>query len=228
MNISPQLVLLPGLGADRRLFRGQEDAFPDLVVPPWISPQAQESLAGYAQRFAETLAPARPFILGGVSFGGMVAYEMARHLRPEAVLLIGSCRSPKAVGHLFRVFRPILPILPVWFFDLVRACAPWGLRMARGLSPAQWELCVAISRDADPRLIKWGCRAILGWKPGPLPGVRIFQIHGQRDLLISAKRAGADELVPDGGHLICLTHTELVNEFLMRSTKDLTTPVRSQ
>ena len=24
-----------------------------------------------------------PLILGGVSFGGMLAYEMARHLRPE-------------------------------------------------------------------------------------------------------------------------------------------------
>jgi len=212
-----QLVLLPGLGADSRLFQGQEDAFANLVVPPWIAPRPRESLVDYAQRFAPTITPQRPFILGGASFGGMLAYEMARHLRPEAVVLIGSCRSPQAVGRCFRVFRPIVPILPVWLFDWVRVCSPWGFRIARGMTRAQRQLCVDMAKDADAKFLKRGCRAILNWRPGPPPEARIFQIHGRRDLLISARRSGAEEFLHDGGHLICLTHAEAVNEFMVRA-----------
>jgi pimeloyl-ACP methyl ester carboxylesterase len=98
-----QLVLLPGLGADRRQFEPQRQAFDNLVVPPWIPPLPREPLAGYAARLAKTITPAGPFILGGSSFGGMVAYEMARHLQPNAVVLIGSCRSARGIRRMFRL-----------------------------------------------------------------------------------------------------------------------------
>ena len=90
-----QLILLPGLGADHRLLEPQRAAFPQLVVPPWIPPRKRESLPQYAARMAETVTPSRdvPLILGGVSFGGMLAYEMARYLKPDAVVLIASCRT---------------------------------------------------------------------------------------------------------------------------------------
>lgn len=69
-----QRILLPRLGADRRLFEPQSLAFPDLLVPPWIVPEKHEKLPDYAARLAKTIAPGRrPLILGGSSFGGMVA-----------------------------------------------------------------------------------------------------------------------------------------------------------
>lgn len=42
-----------------------------------------------------------PFDLGGSSFGGMIALELARHLSPQHVFLFGSCRSPDASRHHF-------------------------------------------------------------------------------------------------------------------------------
>ena len=46
MSNSHQLLLLPGLGADRRLFEPQRQAFPQLVVPPWIPPRKTRIAAG--------------------------------------------------------------------------------------------------------------------------------------------------------------------------------------
>ena len=94
-----QLILLPGLGADHRLLEPQRRAFPQLIVPPWIPPRKNESLPDYAARMAETVTPSRdvPLVLGGVSFGGMLAYEMARHLKPDAVVLIASCRNRRGL-----------------------------------------------------------------------------------------------------------------------------------
>ncbi|MFZ1934503.1 MAG: thioesterase domain-containing protein, partial [Thermoguttaceae bacterium] len=84
MNSTLQLILLPGLGADHRLLEPQRAAFPQLIVPPWIPPRKHESLPQYAERMAQTVAPPHdvPLVLGGVSFGGMLAYEMARWLKP--------------------------------------------------------------------------------------------------------------------------------------------------
>ena len=45
-------------------------------------------------------------------------------------------------------------------------------------------------------------------------GVRVFQIHGGRDPLIPARRVEADEIIPDGGHLINVTHAREVNAFI--------------
>ena len=57
MNTAFQLILLPGLGADRRLLEPQRREFPQLVVPPWIPPRTDESLPDYAARMAETVKP---------------------------------------------------------------------------------------------------------------------------------------------------------------------------
>ena len=82
MSESPRLVLLPGMGADERMFEEQRAAFPGLIVPPWLPARKRESLRDYAARMAETIRVERPFYLGGVSMGGMVALEMARYLKP--------------------------------------------------------------------------------------------------------------------------------------------------
>jgi len=100
------LILFPGLGADRRQFEPQRAEFPGLAVPPWIAPRPSESLPDYAARMAETVPHGPNVVLGGSSFGGMVAYEMAGHVRPAVVVLIGSCRSPQAIGPMLRLLRP--------------------------------------------------------------------------------------------------------------------------
>src|SRR6185503_21033432 len=83
-----RLVLLPGLGADAALFEPQRAAFPGLEVPPWLDPHPGETLPAFAARMADRVGPTGPLVLGGVSFGGMVALEMARLVQPRAVVLV--------------------------------------------------------------------------------------------------------------------------------------------
>lgn len=211
------LVLLPGLGADDRLFGPQKSAFSDLLVPPWIAPKKGERLADYASRLAETIAPARPMVLGGSSFGGMVAYEMARYLNPDAVVLIGSCRSPQAVRPVLRRLRPVAPFIPARILDLAKLVSPLALRISSSFTPEQRELCVAMFKGVDSGFMKWACRAVLGWVPGEPPAVPVFQVHGDKDPIMPARLANADELVPGGGHLISLTHPQQVNAFILRA-----------
>jgi pimeloyl-ACP methyl ester carboxylesterase len=88
------VVLLPGMAADERLFEPQRRAFPNLIVPPWIEPEPCEPLAAYARRMAARLNSSDLLLIGGVSFGGIVALEMADHLGLAECVLISSIRSP--------------------------------------------------------------------------------------------------------------------------------------
>jgi pimeloyl-ACP methyl ester carboxylesterase len=212
-----QLILLPGLGGDQRQFEPQRTAFPDLLVPPWIVPRKKETLVDYAARLAQTIAPTRPHVLGGSSFGGMVAYEMARHLRPQAVVLIGSCRSPRELRPWLRRLRPLVPWAPAQVFALAQWIAPLGVRTFSRCTPEQQQLCAAMFREMDCGFMKWVCRAILGWAPSGPPPVPVWQIHGQQDRVMPWRLAAADELIADGGHLINLTHAQQVNAFIMKA-----------
>ncbi len=220
MNSTFQLILLPGLGADDRLLEPQRAAFPQLIVPPWIPPQKNESLPQYATRMAETVTPSRdaPLVLGGVSFGGMLAYEMARYLKPDAVVLIASCRSRERV--FVRSIAPgrwLLPFVPVQAWSVAKFLSGPVLRLKHRRSVTKRELLIAMFRESDSRFMHWILQAILRWDSTPLEGIPVFQIHGRRDPVIPASRVEADAIIPNGGHLINVTHADEVNAFVRRA-----------
>ena len=214
MTCTARLILLPGLGADKRQWQPQRTEFPELVVPAWLTPQRREPLAEYAARMAETIEPVSPLVLGGSSFGGMVAYEMARHLDAVAVVLIGSCRSRWGIRASLRFFRRLGAVVPAPVFRLAKVVSPLVVGRFTGLPPQVRRLCVEMFQDADSRLMSWACSAIPDWTPAPLEKVPVYQIHGEKDRIIPLAGVDADEIVPDAGHLINLTHPEQVNAMI--------------
>jgi pimeloyl-ACP methyl ester carboxylesterase len=215
------IVLLPGMGTDSRLFQPQARRFPSLMVPPWIEPVTNESLPSYARRMAAAIPRVRPLLLGGVSFGGMLAYEMASVVRPDAVVLIASCRTEAGIRPFSRRLAPAVQQLPVRVIDLVKRVAPWVIAALPRLSKEQQRLCAEMFQDTGSRFLQWAFGAITAWRPSEPHGVPVRQIHGARDPMIPAAVVQADELIPDGGHLINLTHANRVNAFLQRVLDDI-------
>ncbi|HEX4606599.1 MAG TPA: alpha/beta hydrolase [Urbifossiella sp.] len=99
------IILLSGMAADERLFAAQVAAFPTLRVQPWVAPLPGESLRAYAARLAPVVDPGRPCLVGGASFGGVVALELAPHLPALGCVLIGSIRSPTGLPRRWRALR---------------------------------------------------------------------------------------------------------------------------
>jgi hypothetical protein len=59
------LILLPGLGADARMFSSLRNGLPQLVTPAWIEPLRGETIAQYARRYAPLIDPVVPVLSAG-------------------------------------------------------------------------------------------------------------------------------------------------------------------
>src|SRR5262249_31558356 len=224
----PPLFLLPGMGADNRLFQSQLETFPNAVVPSWLAPEPRESLAEYAHRFADVLRPSGPCFVGGASFGGFVALEMAPHLNALGCFLIGSARGPAEMPNRIRWLRPFGGTIGRLPFRLLAPSA-W---VARGtVGQFSHPLSRAFLRhlhEPVSSFLRGGSRAALKWTPSPATAdVRVFQIHGERDRLSPAKRTLADVILPGGGPLFSLTHASAVNEYLRRHMMAASCPTSS-
>lgn len=205
------MILLPGMAADERLFGAQLDRFPNLRVPTWIHPHPREPLRAYAARLARTIDPGRPCVVGGASFGGIVALELATLVPAVACVLIGSIRSPTELPWRWRAARPLARLGPARLGQVAGAAARAGRRL---LSPATARRFRRLARP-EAAFVRWAMCAVLRWAPSPAARrVRVFHIHGERDRTLPVQLTRPDVVVPGGAHALSLFNPTAVNDFL--------------
>lgn len=212
-----QIVLLSGLAADEAVFAPQREAIPELFVQKWPRPERTDTLSTYCQRIAQQLPPGQKWILGGASFGGIAALHLAQFVDVHGVLLIGSVRHPNELPPYIRWSRVFLPFID-WLPARVLQWLMWPVstKLARRVMPVISELARQFRRS-DPWLMKWSIRQILVWKWAPPLSCPIRQIHGSHDFVLPISYTHPDVVVPQGGHVISLTHPNDVNQFIEHS-----------
>lgn len=221
MSGEPTLILLSGLGADRRLLRPQESLPLRVVILDWIEHRRRDTLATYGRRLIDRIDVAPPFFLGGVSMGAMLALEMSRWVNPEAVFLISGARSNREIRPLLRVLGRFVGTAPLWGKTPPLVTRPLGAFIAKHLLFSHGQLtrgireaCAEMGRDCSPSFVRWGCRATTTW-PGAENGrAPVYHIHGENDRVFPLRRVRPDYVVRGGSHLINLTHAEEVNAYL--------------
>ncbi|MFT3786464.1 MAG: alpha/beta fold hydrolase [Tepidisphaeraceae bacterium] len=215
----PKLYLLPGLGGDSRLFVEQKRYFGDqLLCPDFIPPASHhESLRDYARRWLDRLVPTPPYFIGGLSFGGMLAMEMAQVApTPEAVFLIASCRSCASIRRRFKVLLGVGGRMPVLALRGSIGAFGVGLRLLNDLKPEHRQIVHDLASHPNLPLLQWAGRAITDWRHDGSCPAPVFQIHGQRDLVIPLKTGDPDAILTTGRHLIQFSHADIVNRYIDR------------
>jgi len=211
-----RFILIPGMGADERLFGPQRAYGFDFEVPRMPIPGPGDDMTAYAARVRDLLALDGPCVVGGVSFGGMLACELAALCHARCALLIASCRSRAAIPRYYWLAERVSRFLPDGLIR--RRCIASSRILARleSLNHQQYRLIRDMSVDVPVLFLRRVGRMILRWDGTSLPSCPRYQIHGQIDRVIPLKGNEPDEIVADGGHLINLTHAEQVNRFLER------------
>ncbi|MBO3270072.1 alpha/beta fold hydrolase [Hymenobacter defluvii] len=207
-----KVYLLPGLGADERIFRYlQPRLHAETQVLPWLTPEPRETLPHYVARMAERVATDEHCLLVGVSFGGVVALEMCR-LRPLArPVLISSIPDADCLPPLLRIIRNtgVYKLVPPQLLKLLPRVGQWYFDISNGEA---YQLFREILRDMEPVYTRWAIHRLLHWDSTDIgQGV---QILGTRDRVFPPGPSSVDYLIPGGGHFMVLTHAEEISVIL--------------
>ena len=227
----PQVLYLPGLGADHRLtemLAMNEDSV-ESVTPDYIPWRGGESLRDYARRFfhhlvaSRSIEPERLRHIVGISLGGAIALEIAELLSRDAsrsierVALVGSFRMRSELAGYVRLgARWIAPYVPDFVYRILTPVVPLILNGVSRVPRESISLLQSMYASMPQHFFARACRAIASWEADVnIPDARLFRIHGEDDHIIPIENTSlVDVTVKGAKHLVSVSHTESVREAL--------------
>lgn len=174
---------------------------PNAQVVDFLQPADRESLTAYAKRMAR-LIPKNCFI-AGVSFGGILAQEIARIVQPSGCIMIASISSPRQLPPWLRAWRMM--------GGRNRSRILNGVGSAAKLVPRQVSTrsTMRITKLSEPEGAwhRWATSAVLNWNPDPMPiPSPVLHIHGDADTTFPVRYTTPDVVIAGGRHALPVSH----------------------
>lgn len=149
----------------------------------------------------------------GLSFGGLIAIEIAKQIETEKVILIASAKTKYEIPFYYRFagklrLHRLLPTSRVlknsnfitnWFFG--------------AKSKSDKRLLKQILADTDATFLRWALDKIVRWKNKSQPQ-NVFHIHGTRDMILPSCFVRYNYAVNGGGHLMTLNKAEELSKVI--------------
>lgn len=203
---------ISGLGSDRNIFKHiQLPSICEAVYIDWIPPEKAESLPQYAMRLAAKINTAEDFALMGLSFGGMLAIEIAKEFKPAHVILISSVPTHKNLPPYFHWAGALHlhKVIPVSFIKNVALMK----RLFSAETADDKKMLKAMIRKIDIGFMRWALNAILTWKNTDIP-LNLIHIQGTKDEILPMRYTKPTHLIAQGGHLMVLNRAAEINTIL--------------
>lgn len=212
--MSARLLLLPGLGADERLFARLGTLCVPIVAARLPAPHTNEPFTTYALRVAAELDLRPEDWIGGCSFGSLVAADIARRRPVAGLVLIGGGLSSAAVTTPIAWLARLTRHLPDATLHALRA-SPTVYRLAFGRLEADVaETITAMALETPATMWRSGVRLVLGYHPRIAVLCPVHAIHGDQDRLMSVPPLTHCQRVAGAGHALVLSHPREVTTFL--------------
>jgi pimeloyl-ACP methyl ester carboxylesterase len=210
--------LLSGLGADKRVFSklsfSDEYAINHIA---WITPHHNEELADYAKRLSTQIEQSKPFILIGVSFGGMIAVEICGFLKPGKTIIISSASTSDQIPWYYKI-AGLLNLHQIVPSKLLKAPTPIAFWFFGARDKEQKNLLSEILKDTDGSFLKWALSKIINWKHQHKPD-NLYQIHGSSDKILPITFIKPDLKIINGGHLMVYNQYDIISIALAEQMK---------
>jgi pimeloyl-ACP methyl ester carboxylesterase len=206
---------ISGMGADHR-------AFSFITLPKgynavyihWTAPHKKEKLADYALRLASQIDISTPFILVGLSMGGMMAAEIAKKFPPICTILISSIPVAAQLPPYYRWAGRLhaTNLISPSLMKVLKAAARFKQALTWRPSPASQLTCDML-QEVDNDFLRWSMIAVLEWS-NSRPPHPLHHIHGTKDRTLPIRFTHPTHVVPKAGHILVMSHPEAVNTFL--------------
>ena len=208
------------MGVDERLFRNLKPKNCVLHHIKWETPFKNESLPEYALRLAKQIDTSIPFALLGVSFGGMCAVEITKHLHPVKTFVISSCKTKDELPLKLTIWK-YLPLYKSLSDDTYKRFALIFKRQF-GVNTKEQTEKFKDMLDASPKnYFRGAVHCIMSWKNKIVPE-NVIHIHGTADKVISKDKVKANYLIEGGSHFMIINRAKEINEIIDEELKEYT------
>ncbi|OJW84314.1 MAG: hypothetical protein BGO69_11175 [Bacteroidetes bacterium 46-16] len=211
-----QVYCLSGLGADRRIFQKLELKDTELVHIPWVPVDRHDEIACYAQKMSAQIPGDDPVILG-VSFGGMLAVEIAKLRKTKKIFIVSSAKTKEEIagsGGGFLQFLVKYNMLPAGLMKIPNSIM---FRKFGAETDDEKALLTSILKDTDTHFVKWAFKAMQIWENTTYDPA-ITHIHGTDDHIILPEHVSPNYWIQGGTHLMIYNKAEeiagIINTYL--------------
>lgn len=214
------IYFLSGLGANYSAFKYL--SFPPgvkTVFIDWLVPQKNESIKNYAKRIAEKIDSTQPFILVGLSFGGMLATEVIEFVQPQKTILISSAARRQELPAYYKLAGTlgINKLFPAAVIKKGNRLINWVM----GVSAVKdKDLVSEILAASDPAFSKWAINEIVNWKRKNAPE-NIIRIHGNKDKVLPIINFKPHHLINAGGHFMIANRADEISVIIKQELSGL-------
>ena len=207
------IYLIPGQGSDYRLFQDLKfDSSFSINHIKYSVPGKNATMHEFAIELSTQIDTSKPFILIGVSIGGMLATEMSTFLNPVQTIIISSAKSRKELPFQYR-FQKVIPIYKLVPKGLMKFGAKVLQPIVEPDRKTNKETFQAMLIDKDPLFLKRTVKIIIR-RDRTLAPVGIIHIHGIKDNTLPYRNIECENPVSNGSHMMTLTRAKEIYRLL--------------
>ena len=209
--MAKELYIFSGLGADERVFQNLDFSDFSTTFIKWIVPHEDEAIENYATRLLDQISITKPTLIG-LSFGGIMAIEVAKQIDTKKVIVIASAKTKNEIPFYYRFAGKLglHKLLPIRLLKSSNFITNWFFGTS---SEFDKLLLKQILKDTDPTFLKWAIGKIVQWK-NLSPPKNIFHIHGTSDRILPLNFIKCNFTIENGGHLMTINKADDINQIL--------------
>jgi pimeloyl-ACP methyl ester carboxylesterase len=204
---------MPGMAANPSIFENIDlpsDTFETHYLD-WSVPDKDITLEDYALKMSTRIKHGDAVLIG-VSFGGILVQEMAKHIKVGKVIIISSVKSkselPKRM--IFAKYTKAHKLLPTGLVNNMEFLAKYAFGETVPKRLALYEQYLSVR---NKYYLDWSIDSIVNWKQDE-PLENIVHIHGEKDPVFPIEHIKDCISVKNGTHTMIIHRSKWFNEHL--------------
>ena len=207
------IFLIPGLGVDARVFYKLKNEWFEFTVLEWIVPFHSEPLEQYARRMGIPLIGKENILLIGLSFGGMVATEMAK-IYPCKLILLSSVKHQEELPYYIHITKR-LKFYSLLSGNFYKFLGKLSWRIFGDLTKEDAALFKEMINDSHLYYFKWAVVKVIEYSNKIYPE-NVVHLQGTQDHIFPYHKIKIATPVGGADHMMILTHPDKVIQCLTK------------
>lgn len=201
------------MGVNERLFRNLNLNNCNIHHINWETPFKNESLSDYSMRLSKQIDSTQPFVLVGVSFGGMCCVEISKQLNPIKTFIISSNKFHNELPLKLSFWR-VIPIYRLFRDGFYKNAVMLAKRQFGVVTEEQKINFRKMLDDAPENYYNGAVHCIVKWRNEIRPE-NLIHIHGTIDKVLPFRKIkGCDYTIKGGTHFMIVNKGEEISEII--------------